>query len=112
MNVAVTSKKLYQDSVIEVAILSDHDNNSIKRIALKYVKPENYINKSGNEIVVTNAMGGESDWFILPHTFGAAVGKKLFEQYNAGLEGFDTAEIEILKKWLIEMEIIDDAMCY
>jgi hypothetical protein len=57
-------------------------------------------------------MGGETDWFILPYTFGATVGKKLFEQFNAGLEGFDATEVEVLKKWLLEMEIIDDAMCY
>ena len=56
-------------------------------------------------------MGGETDWFVLPHTFGKTIGKtigkKMFEQKNAGLEGFDE-----LKKWLIEYEIIDDSMCY
>jgi hypothetical protein len=62
--------------------------------------------------MITNAMGGETDWFILPFTFGAAVGKKLFEQYNAGLDGFDIEGINLLRKWLIEMEIIDDSMCY
>lgn len=57
-------------------------------------------------------MGGETDWFVLPHTFGATIGKKLFEQYNAGLEGFDKSEVEILKNWLIDLEIIDNVMCY
>ncbi|MFY7732506.1 MAG: hypothetical protein ACOVSR_03410 [Bacteroidia bacterium] len=108
----MTNKKLYQDSVIEVVILSDNENESIKSIALKYSKPKNYTDKLGNEVVVTNSMGGETDWFILPYTFGATVGKKLFEQFNAGLEGFDATEVEVLKKWLLEMEIIDDAMCY
>ena len=103
---------LYKDSVIEVKILKDQENESMKRIALRYVKPENYKDKDGREIVLKNAMGGETDWFTLPHSFGATIGKKLFEQYNAGLNGIDKREVENLKKWLIDMEIIDDAMCY
>jgi hypothetical protein len=103
---------LYKDSVIEVKILADDDNESLKSIALRYLKPGNYKGKDGLEVFVTNAMGGETDWFILPHTFGATIGKKLFEQYNAGLEGFDKSAVDILKNWLIDMEIIDDAMCY
>jgi len=103
---------LYKDSVIEVKILTDHENKSLKSIALRYVKPENYKGKDGQEIFVTNAMGGETDWFVLPYTFGATIGKKLFEQFNAGLNGFDRREVENLKNWLIDMEIIDDAMCY
>jgi len=103
---------LYKDPVIEVKILTDDDNESVKSIALRYLKPGNYNGKDGQEVRVTNAMGGETDWFVLPHTFGAAIGKKLFEQYNAGLEGFDKREVEILKNWLIDMEVIDDAMCY
>ncbi len=103
---------LYKDSVIEVKILTDRDNESLKSIALRYLKPGNYKGKDGQKVSMTNAMGGETDWFVLPHTFGTLIGKKLFEQYNAGLDGFDTKEIEILKNWLIDMEIIDDAMCY
>lgn len=104
-------KILYKDSVIEVKILVEQ-SNSLKNIALKYVKPVNYRDKHGNEMIVTNAMGGETDWFILPYTFGVAIGRILFEQYNAGLLGFDKSEIKILKEWLIEMEVISDAMCY
>jgi hypothetical protein len=103
---------LYKDSVIEVKILTDEDNESLKSIALRYLKSGNHKGKDGQEIRVTNAMDGETDWFVLPHTFGAAIGKKLFEQYNAGLNGFDTREVEHLKNWLIDMEIIDNAMCY
>jgi hypothetical protein len=103
---------LYKDSVIEVKILTNANNESLKCIALRYIKPNDYKDKDGNKIHVTNAMGGETDWFILPHTFGATIGKKLFEQYNAGLLGFDKNGITILKNWLIDMEIIDDSMCY
>lgn len=103
---------LYKDSVIEVKILTDKDNESLKSIALRYLEPGNCYDKDGHEVHITNAMGGETDWFILPHTFGATIGKKLFEQYNAGLEGFDKKALSILKDWLIDLEIIDDAMCY
>jgi hypothetical protein len=103
---------LYKDSVIEVKVLTDQENESLKSIALRYINPENYKGKDGQEIRVTNAMGGETDWFVLPYTFGATIGKKLFEQFNAGLDGFDTREVENLKNWLIDIEIIDNAMCY
>ena len=49
-------------------------------------------------------------FFHIP--FGELVGKQLFEQYHAGLFGFNKDEIETLKEWLIDMEIIEDAMCY
>ena len=103
---------LYSDSVIEVKLLTDEDNTSIRHIALRYVKPCNYTDKNGAEVVTTNVMGGETDWFILPHTFGAAIGKKLFEQYHAGLDGFNKSGVEELKNWLADMGLIDDAMCY
>ena len=106
------NKILYSDSVIEVAIIVDDKDELHKGLALKYLKPGIFKDKFGKDVLITNSMGGETDWFILPHTFGAVVGKKLFEQFNAGLEGFDKGEVEVLKHWLIDMEIIDDAMCY
>ena len=65
----MSDKILYSDSVIEVKLISDPDCDSVKRIALRYVKPENYTGSDNREVVVTNVMGGETDWFILPHTF-------------------------------------------
>lgn len=108
----MTHKKLYSDSVIEVSLIMDNNNKGMEAIALKYLKPGDYKDKNGNTTLITNAMGGKTDWFILPFTFGAAVGKKLFEQHNAGLDGFDIDGINLLRKWLIEFEIIDDSMCY
>jgi hypothetical protein len=102
---------LYKDLVIEVSITDDIENESLKSIAIRYLAPGKG-KKFDGEVTFTNMMGGETDWFILPFTFGAAIGKKLFEQFNAGLDGFDEKGIKELKKWLIEMEIIDDAMCY
>jgi len=98
--------------VIEVSIISETKNPDLKKIALKYLKPENYFDKKENEISVTNAMGGETDWFILPSTFGEIKEKKLFEQYSAGLAGFEKEGIQLLKVWLVENEIIDNLMCY
>lgn len=105
-------KKLYTDSVIDVSIIIDNENESLKSIAIKYLKPQVYKGKDGNDVLFTNAMGGETDWFILPFTFGAVIGKKLLEQYSAGLDSFDEKGIELLKQWLIDMEVIDDSMCY
>jgi len=105
-------RTLYSDSVIEVKILTDENNKSVKHIAVRYVTPCSYKDKNGVEFIETNIMGGETNWFILPHTFGAVIGKKLFEQYHAGLDGFDKSGVEELKNWLVDMEIIDDAMCY
>jgi hypothetical protein len=104
-------RELYKDSVIEVSIMDDAENESLKNIALRYLAPFKG-KKPDGEITFTNIMGGETEWFILPFTFGTTIGKKLFEQFNAGLDGFDKDGILVLKKWLIEMEIIDDAMCY
>ena len=106
------SKIIYKDTVIEISIVDNSESPELKQIAIRYLKPKDYINKNGDKMKVTNVMGGETDLFILPHTFGAAIGKKLFEQRNAGLKGFEENGYKELLKWLIEMEIIEDAMCY
>ncbi len=103
---------LYNDDVIQACIFTDKENDSLKYIGIKYLTPKNHKDKTGQLSPATNIMGGETDWFILPHSFGTVVGKKLFEQYSAGLSGFDKNGIDKLKDWLIEFEIIDDAMCY
>ena len=104
--------QIYSDSVIEIALFTDTESVDIKRIGIRYIKPQNYFDKQDKEVTVTNIMGGETDWFILPEIFSQVIGKKLFEQYNAGLKGFDTQTIEKLRNWLIDFEIIDDAMTY
>ena len=108
----MTKTIIYNDNVIEVCIIPNSENEELKSLAIRYLKPKNYQGKDGKEIQVTNAMGGETDWFILPFSFGVAIGKKLFEQKGAGLIGFNENGFDELKKWLIEMEEIDDAMCY
>lgn len=108
----MTKTIVYNDDVIEVCLVSDSENAEIKDIAIRYLKPKNYKGQDGTEVKVTNAMGGETDWFIIPITFGIVIGKKLFEQRNAGLSGFTEEGYKELKEWLIDLEEIDDAMCY
>jgi len=57
-------------------------------------------------------MGGETEWFILPHSFGAAVGKHLIAQNVAGLYGFHEEGFLKMVSWLVEMEEIQDSMNY
>ena len=90
----------------------DRLDKELKYLSMKYLKPSSYLQKDNTEVLVANNMGGETDWFILPHTFGITIGKKMFEQKNAGLEGFQEDGFNELKSWLIEYEIIDDSMCY
>lgn len=57
-------------------------------------------------------MGGETDWFILPFTFGAVIGRKLFEQKNVGLKGFVEDGYNELKEWLIVMIRVRSRKCW
>ncbi len=104
---------IYDDDIIAVRISSQADRDDILQISLRYCAPKDVKDKNGEVIGhLMNRMGGETDWFILPHTFGAEIGRKLFEQYNAGLDGFNKNAVLILKQWLIDMEVIHVAMCY
>ena len=59
-----------------------------------------------------NKIMGKTDWFILPFAFASVVGKKLFEQNNAGMTGFMDNSINLLKEWLLEMDVIENSMMY
>lgn len=109
--------EIYLDSVIAVALLvhdkAPEDQESFSRhLGIKWLAPKNYRNKKGVEGSVTNVMGGETDWFILPLTFGAAIGKQLIEQNAAGLPGFDEGGHQAMIEWLLEGEDIFDVMYY
>lgn len=104
---------IYEDDVIKVVFYIDVINEKeYKNIAMKYLNPKNYIGKDGNNISITNIMNGETEYFILPHTFGIIIGKKLFEQYSLGLKGFNNIGIKNLINWLLDYKIIEDSMCY
>ncbi len=106
---------IYDDEVISVGLHvknADADEKDLLQLAVKWLTPQPYKQKDGATVELTNMMGGETSWFILPHTFGAVVGKKLVEQKTAGLTGFQEIGFKRMVKWLIEMEHLDDAMCY
>ena len=55
------NKTIYKDTVIEVSIVDNSKNSELKQIALRYLKPQDYNNKNGDLVKVTNAMGGETE---------------------------------------------------
>lgn len=71
---------VYEDDVIAVK-LSAADGTAAKislfYLSIRYLLPKNYQNKNGDTVETTNMMDGETDWFILPYSFGVAIGKKL-----------------------------------
>ena len=106
---------IYEDGVIAVTLLMQDEAMPQKSrfgLAIRYLPPESYQDKSGNPVETTNSMGGETDWFILPYSFGVAIGKCLIQQKTAGLPGFSDDGFAKMVSWLVEMEEIPDAMCY
>jgi len=81
-------------------------------LAIRYLRPKEYRDKAGHLHPTTNVMGGETDWFLLPYTFGAAVGRILAEQKLAGLPGFRQNGFEKMITWLVDTGELTDAMCY
>ena len=106
---------IYEDGVIAVALLAQ-DTSSAERslfhLAIRYLSPQTYQNKDGSAATVTNLMGGETEWFIVPYSFGVAIAKSLIEQKVSGLSGFYEDGFARMVNWLIELEEISDAMCY
>ena len=45
-------------------------------------------------------------------TFGAAIGRTLVAQKAAGLPGFRDEGFKVMVSWLIDLEELEDAMCY
>jgi hypothetical protein len=106
---------IYEDGIIAVALFAKSENaaeRSLFKIQIKYLQPQSHRNKEGELVAVTNIMGGETDWFIIPYSFSVAVAKTLIEQKTSGLPGFSEEGFERMIKWLIELEEIQDAMCY
>lgn len=106
---------VYSDGVIAVALVAEDLEGAEKNLlhlAIRWLPPLPYRDKAGKPVPTTNVMGGETDWFWLPYTFGTAVGKKLVEQKVAGLDGFQVDGFARMVAWLVDMEELDDAMCY
>ena len=106
---------IYEDEVIAVALLAEdttYAEQSLFHLAIRYVPPRSYLNKDGSAAKVTNLMGGETDWFIVPYSFGVAIAKSLIEQKVSGLSGFAEDGFAQMVNWLVELEEISDAMRY
>jgi hypothetical protein len=106
---------VYEDEVIAVGLRAENgeaDERDLLELALKWLPPQPCRKKDGTIVQTTNMMGGETDWFLLPHTLGAAIGMKLVELRAGGLSGFKDDGFNRMLKWLVEMEHLQDAMCY
>jgi hypothetical protein len=106
---------IYEDGEI-AAVLWATDTTSAERnlwhLAIRYLCPQDYLRKDGSTVGVSNMTGGETEWFVVPHSFGVAIAKSLIEQKAAGLSGFSEDGFTRMVEWLIEMSEISDAMCY
>jgi len=106
---------IYEDGVIAVKLLTedpDKEKSGLFSLAVRYLQPQDYRDKNENVTKTTNIMGGETDWFILPASFGYAIGKTLIEQKVSGLDCFDEDGFKRMLDWLIDMEEISDSMVY
>lgn len=105
----VTSK-VYDDGIVAVAMVEPADTVVPSR-ALRWLPPEPY-RKDGKIIETTNLMGGETDWFVLPHTLAVGVAKQLIELKVTEMPCFDDEGFALMVKWLVDLEELNDAMCY
>ena len=105
---------IYEDDVIAVGLIASRYENAkeeILSLVIRYLHPKTY-HKDGQLSKTTNDMGGATDWFVLPFSFAAPVGRKLVEQRAAGLPGFDEDGFASMVRWLVDPDEIDDAICY
>ena len=108
---------VYEDGTIAVALFAesaDADRRDLLRLGVRWLKPL-MKDRTGRLVLGTNATGGETDWFLLPNSFGVSVGRTLIDQRVAdcGLARyFKSKGFKRLVKWLVKMEAIEAAMCY
>ncbi|MBE0537817.1 MAG: hypothetical protein IH624_19325 [Phycisphaerae bacterium] len=107
---------VYDDEVIAVGLFADDaeaDKRDLLHLAIRWLRPPLVTGSEGQVLGTTsNCMGGETEWFLMPHSLGAAVGRTLLEQKASGLDGFDERGFKRMVAWLVEMEEVNDAMCY
>jgi hypothetical protein len=109
---------VYDDEVIAVGLFAEDaeaDKVHLLSLGIRWLSPKPYKDKKGQIQELTNCMGGETRWFLLPHSFGVAVGRTLIEQKvsDCGLADYFNADgFRRMVSWLVEMEEIADSMCY
>ena len=102
---------VYEDGDIAVALVQSPTGGTGPSLALRWLAPKPY-QKDGKTIHTTNLMGGETDWFIIPFSLAVGVARALLEQKTAGLAGFDEQGFTKMVAWLVDLEELNDAMCY
>lgn len=102
---------VYKDGVIAIALVQSGATTAGLHLALRWLKPASY-GKDGKTIPLTNNMGGETGWFIVPYSLAVGIARILTEQRAAGLRGFKTVGFKKMVKWLIGLEGMNDAMSY
>lgn len=109
---------VYDDGHISVGLFaedSEVDRKHSLHLGVRWLCPQPYRGKDGQLVITTNIMGGETGWFLLPCSFGYAIGRTLIEQKVAdqGLaKNFNEQGFKRMVSWLVEMEELTDAMCY
>lgn len=103
---------IFDDQEFSVGMLATDKEKGIFHIAIKYNKPRPYKNKEGKVNEVTNLMGGETGWFILPHTFAVGIVKILLELKVSGTSGFNNDGFQKMIKYFVEMEDLYDGIGY
>ena len=103
---------VYEDGVIAVGLVRSATGDSARHLALRWLPPGHVQRRDGQRVELTNAMGGETGWFVLPFSLAVGVAKSLAEQRASGLAGFDETGFSEMVSWLVDMDEFNDAMCY
>jgi hypothetical protein len=103
---------VYDDEEIAVAIVQTKQGSKILHLAMKWLEPAPTRYKDGKIVPKTNLMGGETDWFVLPFTFAAAIGRVLIELKVTGLPYFNEDAFAEMVEWSAELEEVNSGMCY
>jgi hypothetical protein len=105
---------VYDDTVVAVCLLRlPRDSAKTLHMAIRWTPPGSVRHSDGSEKPLTNLMGGETDWFIIPFTYAAAIGRTMVQQKAAGMdEDFQDPGFQALVDWLVQAEELPDAMCY
>ena len=105
---------IYDDGVIAVALIAGDESAAARQLfhlGVRWLAPKSY-RKAGIEVAVTNIMGGETDWFLLPHTLGVGVAKALIQRKAAEPENFDGLAFSRMMTWLVAKKEVFDGMAY
>jgi len=109
---------IYDDGEISVGLFAkdvEADQKHLLSLGMRWLSPQPYKDEHGQTVMSTNIMGGETQWFLIPHSFGVAVARTLIEQKVADCGLADYFNEEAFKRmvsWLVEMDELTGAMCY